>query len=383
MFWVDGVTLGVHVWNGTTYSQITSGLSTTLAPVDIGIWENRLFVVYETGNVLFSRVGDPTNFDASTGHAGEIDIGEPITNTVAAAGLLVFFTRQFIKILHYGSTTDQFIFKLDDFSTSQGALDYTAQNLFETIYFSDDRGGGRLVPDERTGSFLLENIGEKVETEYLNNKDNITGSTIDITKRRYFIFYTSGSTSNGLIYTMNKGRVKGVGRMELDHKATVVAHGVQNDGTNRILFGDDSGMVYLMESGTSFDGNAIDTSFTSSHHHYGSPRHWKNFLRLGFEIDCGSELPITVGVQYDYGSPLLADPGSGESYDVSGGSSTWGGGIVWGSFTWGAGVLGRGIAYIHGYGTNMAVVFTTSTAVFDQHTVHNVTTDYVQGGIRQ
>jgi hypothetical protein len=382
MFWVDGVTEGVHVYDGTTYSQITHTNLPSLPPVNIGIWENRLFLVYATGAIFFSQVGKPDNFDSSTGYAGEIDLGEPVTDLIPAAGKLIIFTRSKIKVLHYGSTTDQFIFKLDDFSNDIGAISETVQALYEQVYFSDDRGPNLLATSAETGGFSAMNIGEKVETEYQSNKANITGSAVDIVNRRYFIFYTSGTASNGLVFTINKGRLKGIGRFQLDDKATVVAHGITDAGTPMILFGNDDGMVYLMESGTSFDGDDILTRFITSYFHYGSPRHWKHFLRLHFEIDCGSQMPFTTGVLFDYGSPLLAET-SNQSQNVSGGSSTWGGGVVWGNFTWGAGVLGRGISYIHGYGSNMAVLVQTETKYFDQHTVHNLTTDYEQGGIQQ
>jgi hypothetical protein len=383
MFWVDGVTSAVHVWNGTTYSTIThANLPTTVFPVNIGIWENRLFVVYPNGSILFSKVGRPDDFDAATGYAGEIDVGEPVTDLITAAGKLTIYTRSKIKVVHYGSTTDQFVFKMDDFSEKIGAIGNTVQSLYEQVYFCDDRGPSQLGATAETGGFSVQNIGEKVETEFNNNKDNITGSLVDVVNRRYYIFYTSGTVSYGLIFTINKKKLKGIGRFQLDHKGTVVASGIQTDGTPLMLFGNDSGFVFQMESGTSFDGDNILTRFITSYYHYGSPRHWKNFLRLHFEIDCGSQMPFTTGTLYDYGSPLLANVPN-QDQNVSGGSSTWGSGIAWGSFTWGAGVLGRGIAYIHGYGSNMAVLVETEEKYYDQHTVHNLTADFEQGGIQQ
>jgi hypothetical protein len=383
MFWVDGVTEGVHVLDSSgTYSQITHTNLPSLNPINIGAWENRLFLVYETGSIFFGQVGKPDNFDSATGYAGEIDLGEPVTDIEAAAGKLLIFTRSKIKVLHYGSTTDQFIFKLDDFSDNIGAISETVQSLYETTYFGDDRGPNQLGTSAETGGFTAKNIGQKVETEYDSNKANITGSAVDIINQRYYLFYTSGSTSNGLSFTINKGKLKGIGRFQLDHKATVVTHGITTSGTPQIFFGNDAGMVFLMESGTSFDGDDILTRFITSYYHYGTPRHWKNFLRLMFEIDCGSQMPFTTGVIFDYGSPLLANSAN-QDQNVSGGSSTWGGDLVWGTFTWGAGVLGRGISYIHGYGSNMSVLVETETNVFSQHTIHNLTTDYEMGGIQQ
>jgi hypothetical protein len=385
LLWIDGATDGVHAWNGTTYTHITDGLIVGTAPVNIGFWENRLFVVYPDGNVRFSQVGDPTAWDASTGYAGDINMGDSITDIVAASSVLVFFTKRDIQVLHYGSTTDQFIFKLDTFSKTQGAIEKTAQNLFETIYFCDDRGPSRMMPSAETGGFSAENIGEKIETEYLDNKDDITGTLLDRENRRYFVFYdnSDGTKSNGLAFTIHKKKLKGVGRFELEDRAVVAKSGVLDNGTNMMLFGDGSGFVYKMETGTSFDGELIATRLVTSYYHYGTPRHWKHFNRLGFEIACDSQTTFEIGVVFEYGSPLLART-TNQSQNVSGGGSTWGSAAaIWGSFTWGAGALGRAIHYLQGHGTNMAVVMITSSKYKTQHTIHNMTADYVIEGIRQ
>jgi len=130
------------------------------------------------------------------------------------------------------------------------------------------------------------------------------------------------------------------------------------------------------------DGETIDTYMVTGFYHYGSPGIWKHFERLQFEISCATETEFTIGTIYEYGSPLLPNTSTVDE-TVSGGAALWGGGITWGSFTWGEGHLGRAVVYIQGYSTNMAVTITTSEKYKTQHTIHNITTNYAPGDVRQ
>jgi hypothetical protein len=387
MYWVDGVTEGFFYYTGSgNYYNITSAnLPSGEYPVDIGVWENRLFLVYDGGHLFFSTLGDPSDWDASTGYAGEIYIGEDITNITPAAGVLVVFTRSKIKVINYGSTTDQFIFKMDDFSDNMGAYDDTVQNLYEQLYFCDDRGISGFFTATETGGFLAEPISEKIETTYLERKTTIQDTVIDISKRRYYVFYANSDgteTSEGFCLTFHKNKLKGTGQIELKHKVVVSSQGVDTTGNSLMYFGDGSGMIYQLESGTSMDGETLDTYMVTGFYHYGSPGFWKHFERLQFEISCAQNTDFTIGTIYEYGSPLLPNTNT-NTETVTGGSSVWGGGITWGTFTWGAGHLGRAVAYIQGYSTNMAVTISTSSKYRTEHTVHNIMTNYTMGDVRQ
>jgi hypothetical protein len=388
MFWVDGVSDGFFWYNGADseyqIEQPTQLPSSATPPKRIGIWENRLFLVYETGDIFFSNTGDPRDFDSATGTAGQIDIGEPVTGLIATVGVLIVFTRGRTKIIRMGSTTGQFIFKLDEFSANTGALDGTVDSHFESIMFCSDRGVHRMIPSADMGGFTTEALTDKIIQNFLDIKDRITTTLIDNRHSRYYVFYNNiaSSASYGYTFTLYKGKLKGVGQFRFRNKMLISAQGILSDGTDMIVTGDSAGYVYRIESGTSFDGYAIPCRFTTSYYHYGSPRNWKYFQRIVFEMVNDVETTYNVAPVFDYGDTALSRH-STEDKDVIAGSSIWGEGINWGSFVWGAGELGKAILYIQGHAQNMAITVRTSNKYGGQHTIHNITTDFIQEATRQ
>lgn len=387
MYWIDGVTEGFFYLDpGTgTYKNVThANMPSGYAPKHIGFWENRLFLVYEDGYTIFSNTGYPEDFASDTGTAGNLDFNEPVTNIVTVAGKLVVFTKRTITIVHYGSTTSQFVIKTDVFSESIGAFEDTVQSLFEQTYFCDDRGISGIFTAVETGGFAIKPISKKIDDEYQSRKLFITATVKDIAKRRYYIFYSNADgtqTSEGLCLTFDdENRLKGTGKIELKHKALIAASGLNNStGDSLMFFGDSSGYVYQMESGTSMDGDTIDTYMLTAFYHYGSPSLWKHFERVALEITCSQNTSYSIGAVYDYGSKDFPAPFP-QSKDISGGFNVWGGGITWSNFEWGAGYMGTLVAYLSGWGSNMGLAIKTSTHLKTIHTIHNVTTNYSLGG---
>jgi hypothetical protein len=389
MLWVDGVTSGFRYYRtGTAFTVYDENVNADLPsalPTHIGVWENRLFLVYPGGHILFSEVGDPTGWDAATGNAGEIYIGEDVTNVVEVpGGHLAFFTRNKIKVLSYGSTSNEFIFKLDDFSNTMGAIPDTTVNLLGTLYFADDRGFSSLSPGFYSGQLNAKFIGKKIYKTYIENRDNITFGTVDRDTNRYYLFYTNESgNASGLVFTFVGNKLKGSSKIVYQHKITSITEGKFSDGTNKLFFGSDDGYVYQMLSGTSFDGGVIATSLTTSYHHYGSPRHWKNFKRLGFEMTATNGTVFNIRPKFNYMSNLLAN--SAELSSTLSGSNEanqWGSG-VWGTMVWNVDLLENPVIYIQGYGVNMAIQVNTSSKYRPSHIIHNIFTDYTLGGVQQ
>jgi len=372
------------IYNGSTVDIITTsdGLPAGEYPQDIGIFQNRLFLVYPGGHILFSEVGNPEGWDTSIGYAGEIYLGDEITGLEVIKGVLVIFTRDNISLLSYGSSSNEWIFKLDEFSNNLGAIQGSSVALLGNVYFGDDRGIAKIGPAPNFDGFVSDIIGQKVEDLYRENRGALSGAAADRDSNRYYLFYTYGGTTSALVTTFDNFKVKGITAIELDVQLTCVVGDTFSDGSAKIFFGATDGYVYELNSGTSFDGNEIETKLQTSYFNYGTPRNWKWFERISFEIDCSAETEFTIGKSFDYSSSDLVKPGS-HTVTVQGGSVTWGSGIVWGSFIWGGGKLGKCVDYIQGYGTNMSIVVTTSSKYNGQHTIYNAIVDYQVHSIRQ
>ncbi len=385
MAWVDGVSQPCF-YNGTIITQLdmTSIVGASVFPTHIGIWRNRLFLVYPKGHILFSEVGDPTAWDSATGLAGEIYIGDTVKDfKEAPGGVLMIFTKSKIKALYYGTTDTDFTFKLDDFSSSSGALSDTVQNMLGTLYYSDNRGFSSLEQTAEYGDFSAKNIGRNVQKTFDTNRNNMGVSVVDRTTNRFYQFYDDDVTSNssGLVFTFLGKRVKGATKISLEHSVVCATEDDYSDGTNKIFFGTSDGYVMQLLKGTSFDGTAISATFTTSYNHFGSPRNWKKFRRLQFEITSVNQLSFSVSSAYNYKEGIVPQ-GSVESPTLEGQGGVWGVG-EWGSFIYGGRILDIESLQYTGHGTNMAVTVSTSSKYAQSHTVHNYITDYTIEGLQQ
>lgn len=381
MAWVDGVTNGFWLYNGTTvtYNDNTSsgGYLPNAAPTNLGIWRNRLFIIYPNGHILFSVAGDPTDFDTSTGYAGEIYLGENCTDIEEAPeGTLALFTKDSIKLLYYGSVADDFIFKLDTYSNSVGAKEGTAKSILGQIYFADAQGLCSLSAVQTYGDFGAKNISKKIQQSYTAARDNIQFSIADIGTGRYYLFYTDaahGGTS-GLVFTFKGQRLKGSCKVIYPEVMSSITEARYNNGNRDYFFGTNTGYVMKMFSGTSFDGQAIESYFTTSYYHYKSPRLWKFFHRLKFEASSASNFNGNIRSRFNYSESSMPKTVS-ETFDVYGNPGYWGD-DYWGQFYWATSAIGGSMYYFTGYGTNMSITVRTSSKYKPIHTIHNFTVDY-------
>ena len=380
MAWVDGVTEGFFMFDGTTitYTDNTStgGLLPNAAPVNIGIWRNRLFLIYPQGHILFSAPGDPEDFDTSTSTAGEIYLGDNCTDiNEGPSGTLALFTKDTIKLLYYGSVTDDFVFKLDTFSSSVGAKEQTAKSILGNIYFADGQGICSLSTTQTYGDFGAKNIAKKAQKTFDTFRNDIQFSMIDTNTGRYYLFYEDDlGTSSALVLTFKGTHLKGITKVVYKHLLNCICEAKYADGRKAYFFGTTTGYVMKMFSGTSFDGATIDTLLTTSYYHYNSPRVWKFFHRLRFEASSPGNFDGSIRTRFNYSESIMPRTSSGD-FDVYGSPGHWGE-DVWGSFYWSSAAIGGSMYYFTGYGTNMSITISTSSKYKDAHIMHNYTVDY-------
>ena len=383
-FFVDGVSY-CQSFDGTTLTEIKPTGMDAYFPTHIIAWEERLILAYEGGTILISNTGDPTDWDASSGTAGLIELEEDVTNfVVSPGGILMIFTRNTIRFMYSGSTDSQLIFKIDIYSKSVGGINETAKNILGDIYVADDSGFTSLTADPNTSAYSTRNIGKNVYKTYISDRDYIDFSVVDRDTNRYYLFYNvPGSDTRGLVFTFANKKLKSASKFILKHSFSCICSESLSTGENVIYTGGSDGYVYKFLSGTSFDGETIPTRLVTSYYHYGTPRNWKIFKRIAMEADADLETSFNFRALFDYGETDL--PKNDMRTIVRGGSpAEWGAGI-WGSFIWQAdsGILNRVLGYVHGIGQNMAIEVRTESKYKHQHILYNVTTDFTLGNLKR
>lgn len=371
MYWVDGKE-SARAFDGTTVTVLSNaGMGANDKPINIIAHNDRLWLAYTGGSLQYSTAGDPTDWTTS---AGEFGMGREITNLITSVGnSLVVFCDEAIKIVN-GYSADDFV--VESYSNFSGAYDSTAQRIFGTIIFMDDRGVTSLEAAQEFGDFKSNSLSQRVQKTLQNNKQLITCSVVSRSLNQYRLYFSNGG---GLYFSFLNKKLRGVTVIDFIKPVIKVTEGEDANGDIVIFFASTDGYVYQMDIGTSFDGAAINTMMSTAFYHYKSPRNWKRFKEIVFEIASVSDLTIDVRFSFDYTSGYV--PRSGVmQIDLLGSGARYGEGL-WGTMRYSGSENTNKIKYpINGLGSNMSVSLRTSEAYKRQHTVQNFITDYSLSG---
>ena len=379
----DGVS-PPRVFDGTTVTVITSNqipdnqaTPTNFASI-CGAYDNRLFLGYDAGSIIFSDIGDPTSFSAIIGSAGELFLGSPVTNIIEAPGnILVVTCQSFIKLIKsVGYDGTLWSFQVETHSRSRGSIRGTAQSALGTIYFADHDGIISLVSSDTYGSMASSLITNKVQSTYLANRESIIGALVNEELNQYQIYFRTGEA---LVLTFDlEKKVKGAARIAYGTTFLHLAEG-QSDVSGDILrfASAPTGYIYQLDSGTSFDGEVIKTQMVSAYYHYKSPRLWKQFKRITLEGTGPRGVRLHIRTLFDYGETQVPQMSATE-YTTKSSGSRYGEG-QWGSMIWGASAANRVVAYLPGYGTNMGLEVRSESKYKEPHVLHNFITDFNLG----
>lgn len=376
---VDGVSTP-RLFDGSTITIQTSpelpdnAVSPKFAS-KVGAYDNRLFYGYSEGSVVFSAVGDPITFSAITTSAGELFLGDPLTNIIEAPGnVLILFLENFIKVVKSVAYdgTNPWVFAVETFSRSAGAIERSAQSLLGDVYFADSEGISSLTTVSSFGDFSASTISKKVQKTYLAKKELISGSLIDRRNNQYKLFFSDGTA---LYFSFNiDKKVKGVTKIIYP---IPISHITQSSNGVQKYFTSSSGYAYRMDSGTSFDGAPIITYLLTAFYHYKTPGVWKHFKKITGEFSMEGGLAITVRALFDFqeeGFPKTVS----EEYLSKGVAGLWDY-DRWGEFSWGISDIQKGSMYLRGYGTNMAIDLRTSSKYKRPHVINNLIVEYALG----
>lgn len=378
MYWTDGEN-EARMYDGTTVTVISnSGMGVDDKPINLAAHNNRLFLAYRLSSLQYSTLGDPTDWTTGAGEiglgggtaSGGGTLGKEITDLqVSVQNSLIVFCEDAIRILSGSTPTD---WVLEAFSDQSGAFPHTSKRMFGTVFFMDDRGVSTLEAVQEYGDFAANSISERVKKTLINNKQNVTVSTVHRATNQYRLFFNDGL---GLIFSFLNKKLRGITKLLFPHPVVCATEGKGPQKNNLVFFGSDNGFVYQMDIGTSFDGAPIEAMLYTAYYHYKSPRNWKRFNQLTFEIATGDPTTFYIRPYFDYGGPEYAKAAE-ESFQ------TLGAGGIWGEDKWGSLRLGGSRdtnRYYYnqlGIGTNMSLYLSTSETYKEQHTIQNFICDF-------
>ena len=199
--------------------------------------------------------------------------------------------------------------------------------------FLDDRGITSLQASQDYGNFASATLSLRVQSLINAKRALACSSCIVRNKNQYRLFFTD----NTAIYvTMNGRKVGAMMPVQFSHAALKVCNLEASDGAERIYFGGANGMVYRMDSGTSFDGDPI-TAFLTTHFdnkHLQWLKSYKNSLTIEAKGSGYAEVDFSYELQY--ADPDVPQPATAITKEVSFGAPTrWDdAGVTWDTLFW-------------------------------------------------
>jgi len=362
MFGCDGLGKAFK-FDGTTLTLLTTGM-TTDTPSHIGVHKNHLFLSFTGGSIQHSALGDPTSWTLVTG-AGEIGIGTEVTGFSSMKGNSLAITGiNQISIL-YGASSSDWDLKL--FSPAIGAAPRTSGQMDADLYFFNGDDLSSLTATQAFGDFESASVSAVIKPFIDARKNNIVGASVNRDKNQYRLFFSDNTV---LVGTIINRQLVGFSTWRLEHTPSFIAEK---------YMGCTDGSIMLMDTGTSFNGVAIQSYLRLPFTNFNTPHRKKRFRKATLELEAGSQATLDYLADYDYGS---GGSSSGAQATVYGGGGFWDV-ANWDNFVWSSAVVASAEAYLNGSGMNISLLIVHTSATDPSFTLQGVQLNYSLRGLNR
>ena len=349
----DGANRGFE-FDGTVLVPISTGM-TVDTPNHVYAHNNHLFFSFGS-SVQHSGPGIPYVWSVILG-AGEIGMGDTVTGFQTlpgseSTGALAIFTRNRTDIL-YGTGVSNW--QKITYRAELGAYAYSIQDVGYTM-FMDDQGVTSFKTAQAFGNFSHASLSERIKSWVNGKRSNITDSCVSRTKSQYRIFFSDGYV---LYVTFGANKILGMMPVKLAHAATWVYSSEESDGSETIFFGSTDGMVYQMEKGTSFDGDAIAHKFHLSWDWLKSAQLIKRFHSASLEVAGTGYSEFSFTFRLGYGLTDIAQPET--QNEVTSFSPTVWDQFQWDDFVWDGASLFPSLVDLGGESENISLMISGSS----------------------
>jgi hypothetical protein len=330
-------------YDGTTFEEITTAPSDASGATHVVEHKNHLFFANDT-SLIFSAPFSDTDFSAASG-GGVIEFDNGITDIFTFREQLIIFTRRTIFLLAGNTIAD---FQVQPITKDIGAIQPdTVQEVGGDLMFLAADGFRLLSGTERNNDFGLGVVSKAIQSEVLNFiRSSTSFSTAVIReKSQYRIFgFNQNFTDSAALGIMGvQFAPQGGAQMAWGETRGInayVAYSEYVGDEELVLFANDDGYVYRMESGNSFDGATIPASYTTPFMPITDPTTRKNFYKMKLFFDPDGSFDVTLAVKYDFNQLNVVQP---DSIEISNVSPT---GAYYGTALYGGGTYAENLKYI-------------------------------------
>ena len=308
---VDGVNTP-FILTGTTLTKPTL-TSAQAGASHVEVFKDHIFLGKATSIISSAPLGyaDAAGWSVAN-NANDLQINDTITGLKVFRDQLYIFSSSQINRLQGSSWND---FARIPVSADLGcAEEDTIQELAGDVVFMGPDGIRLLSGTERIGDVGLGAITKSIQsniTEF-ENRNNTFSSLVVREKSQYRVFGYNSSTpraeSQGFIGTQFSDQGAGdVAWAELRGIQAYVAYSEYTGSTEVYLFANDTGYVYSLESGISFDGEDIQASFFTPFLSINDPTIRKTMYVAHTYLDPDGSFNADMGINYDFNQGIRQD----------------------------------------------------------------------------
>ena len=315
--------------SGNGFTALTASNSSDVQGAEnVVVFKNHAF--YSKGSKIFFTVPNTVDNFATGSGAGTINVGFDVTGMVGFRDQLIIFTTDTIKKLVGNTSSD---FRLEPITDRIGCINPDSIQEFggDIAYLSPD-GIRLLSATDRIGDLALDIASDPIykdANEFISQTD-VFCSVLVRGKSQYRLFAyipsVQAASASGLIATkfIAQGG-SGIAWSTTKGLKVNVADSTYSGAQETIMFGNDDGFCYRMDSGNSFDGGAIESIYESPFMPITDPQIRKTMYKLTLYANPTGTMNVAINFKIDFDAgndPSVIQP---PAINVS--SSAAGGGV--------------------------------------------------------
>ena len=287
----------------TTVNLTSSNSSDVQGAENVAVFKNHAF--YSKGSKIFFTAPNTVDDFATGNGAGTINIGFDVTGMIGFREQLIIFTTDTIKKL-VGSTSSDF--KLEPITDRIGCINPDSIQEFggDIAYLSPD-GIRLLSATDRIGDLALDIASDPIykdANDFISQTD-VFCSVLVRGKSQYRLFAyipsVQAGSASGLIATkfIAQGG-SGIAWSTTKGLKVNVADSTYSGAQETIMFGNDDGFCYRMDSGNSFDGSPIESIYESPFMPITDPQIRKTMYKLTLYANPTGTMNVDVNFKIDF-----------------------------------------------------------------------------------
>ena len=285
---------------------------------------------YSKGSKIFFTAPNTVDDFATSNGAGTINVGFDVTGMIGFREQLIIFTTDTIKKLVGNTSSD---FKLEPITDRIGCINPDSIQEFggDIAYLSPD-GIRLLSATDRIGDLALDIASDPIykdANEFISQTD-VFCSVLVRGKSQYRLFAyiptVQAGSASGLIATKFVAQGgSGIAWSTTKGLKVNVADSTYSGAQETIMFANDDGFCYRMDSSNSFDGGPIESIYESPFMPITDPQIRKTMYKLTLYAQPTGTMNVDVNFKIDFDAGN--DPSVIQPPTISVTSAAAGGGI--------------------------------------------------------